>query len=189
MGCGNTKDAGAVDYITPIVCNPVESNPVESNPVESNPVESNPVESTPPNKTITFNFQLSSGEEYSISGKENDQFKNVFVKFKSEHSEINNKKINALFKINPIDVNKTLLENNITDNNILLLDLEEPEEEEEVDENDLEYSQENVIWFDEHIDNSDNKGYLSELNSLGYNVRCCKNIEEGFTYIKWKSIY
>ena len=181
MGCGNTKDAGAVDYITPIVSNPVESNPVESNPVESNPVESNPVESTPPNKTITFNFQLSSGEEYSISGKENDQFKNVFVKFKSEHSEINNKKINALFKINPIDVNKTLLENNITDNNILLLDLEEPEE---VDENDLEYNQENVIWFDEHIDYNDNKSYLSELNSLGYNVRYFKNIDEGFKYIQ-----
>ena len=157
MGCGSANDAGGVEYVSPIV-------------------------TTPQYNIITFKFKLSTGEEYTISGKENEKFKTVFNKFITEHSEINNKNINAFFKNSKIDFNKTLLENKITNNNLIILDIEESEEDD--DEIYLEYNPENVIWLDENIDNSENKGYLNELNSLGYNVQCFKNVDEGFKYIQ-----
>ena len=157
MGCGSANDAGGVEYVSPIV-------------------------TTPQYNTITFKFKLSTGEEYTISGKENEKFKTVLNKFITEHSEINNKNINAFFKNSKIDFNKTLLENKITNNNLIILDIEESEEDD--DEIYLEYNPENVIWLDENIDNSENKGYLNELNSLGYNVQCFKNADEGFKYVQ-----
>ena len=73
MGCGSANDAGGVEYVSPVV-------------------------TTPQYNTITFKFKLSTGEEYTISGKENEKFKTVLNKFITEHSEINNKNINAFFK-------------------------------------------------------------------------------------------
>ena len=110
-------------------------------------------------------------------------------KFISVHSEINNKAINALCKDNKIQLNKTLLENSIKENNLIILEIEEPEVNEEKDfsENEekeeiisIEYNPENVIWIDENVDNAENSGYRKELNSLGYNVQCFKNVDEGF---------
>ena len=146
-----------------------------------------------PSNTITLKFRLSSGEEYDICGEENDLFKTVLDKFISEHSEINNKNINALYNDNKIQLNKTLLENNIKENNIIILEIKGPEENEEKDdiENEeiednitIEYNPENVIWIDENVDNAENTGYLKDLNSLGYNVQCFKSVDEGFKLVE-----
>ena len=159
MGCGNANDTKAVDYTEPLI------------------------QQTPQFITINIIFQLSSGEKYTINAKEDALFKTVIDKFKSEHPEISNKTINALFNDNKIDLYKTVSENNIKDNNLIVLDIEEPEIEED-DNISIEYNPENVIWIDEIVDNEENTGYLKDLNSLGYNVQCFKNVDEGFDYIK-----
>ena len=159
MGCGNANDTKAVDYTEPLI------------------------QPTPQFITINIIFQLSSGEKYTINAKEDTLFKTVIDKFKSEHPEINNKTINALFNDNKIDLYKTVSENNIKDNNLIVLDIEEPEIEED-DNISIEYNPENVIWIDEIVDNEENTGYLKDLNSLGYNVQCFKKVDEGFDYIK-----
>ena len=161
MGCGNANDTKAVEYLTPNI---------------------QPVQEI---KIINIIFKLSSGEEYHISGKEDELFKTVLDKFISEHPEINNKTIIALFQNNQIDLYKTLSENNIQENNLIELNVEEPEPD--VDENEnvsIEYNPENVIWIDEKVDNEENTGYLKGLNTLGYNVQCFKNADEGFELIK-----
>ena len=163
----------------------------------SNTSNVNTKEVTEPNiiqsKTITLKFKLSSGEEYDICGEENDLFKKVLDKFISEHSEINNKTINALFKNNKIDLDKTLLENNIKENNLIILEIEESEVNKEKDdiENEekkeiisIEYNPENVIWIDENVDNAENTRYRKDLNSYGYNVQCFKSVDEGFKLVE-----
>ena len=159
MGCGNANDTKAVEYITPNIIPVIEY------------------------KIINIIFKLPSGEEYHISGKENELFKTVLDRFLSEHQELNNKTINALFQNYKIDLYKTLSENNIQENNLLLLNIEEPEIEEEVEVS-IEYNPENVIWIDENVDNEENTGYLKDLNALGYNVQCFKNVDEGFDLVK-----
>ena len=138
-------------------------------------------------KIINIIFKLSTGEEYEIKGKENEIFKNVLNKFISEHPEINNKTINALYQNTKIDIYKSLSENNITENNLIVLNIEEPEKEEEADEDNIsiEYNPENVLWIDENVDNDENTGYLKELNSLGYRVECFKNAEDGVDHLKY----
>ena len=167
MGCGNANDTKAVEYNTPNILPIIEY------------------------KIINIIFKLPSGEEYQISGKENELFKTVLDRFISEHQEINNKTVNALFQNIQIDLNKTLAENNIQENNLIILNIEEPEQEPEqepdVEENEevsIEYNLENVIWIDENVDNEENTGYLKELNALGYNVQCFKNVDEGFDLVK-----
>ena len=159
MGCGNANDTKAVEYTTPNVLPVVEY------------------------KIINIIFKLPSGEEYQISGKENELFKTVLDRFISEHQELNSKTVNALFQNYKIDLYKTLSENNIQENNLILLNIEEPEIEEE-EEVSIEYNPENVIWIDENVDNEENTGYLKELNALGYNVQCFKNVDEGFDLVK-----
>jgi len=138
-------------------------------------------------KIINIIFKLSTGEEYEIKGKENEIFKNVLNKFISEHPEINNKTINALYQNTKIDIYKSLSENNITENNLIVLNIEEPEKEEEENEDNIsiEYNPENVLWIDENVDNDENTGYLKELNSLGYRVECFKNAEDGVDHLKY----
>ena len=145
-------------------------------------------------KTINIIFKLSTGQEYNVTAKENELFQTVVNKFKLENPEINSKINNALCKDNKIDLNKTILENNIKENYSIILDVEEQEniednvkieEEEDIEENlEIEYNPENVIWIDENVDNFENTGYLKELNSLGYNVQCFKNVDEGFDLVK-----
>ena len=158
MGCGSTNNTSTIESNKPIIIPPPEP------------------------KIVTITFKLSTGEEYKISARENNIFKNVLDEFISEHSEINNKIINALYNDNKIDLSKTILENNIKENNLIVLDIEEDEEEEE----DLfkYYDTENVIWIDENLDNDEYKGYLKELVSLGYNVQCFENVDEGFDLVK-----
>ena len=159
MGCGSANDVSTKENTQPVVQESIQYN------------------------TITIKFKLSSGEEYEIQGKENELFKTVLDKFITEHSEINNKTINALFENNKVDLCKTISENNIKENNIIILNIEEPEENEENSYIE-EYNPENVIWIDENVDNDENTFYLKELNSLGYNVQCFKNVDEGFELIK-----
>ena len=151
-----------------------------------------------PEQEVNFVFKLPTGEEYNIKAKENEQFQTVLNNFIKEHEEINkNKKINALFHNNEIDLHKSVLENNIQDSNLILLNIEEPEEPEEpekpeepeepeYDDEDtkITYNPENVIWIDENVDNFENNGYLIGLNSLGYNVKTFKNIDDGLEYVK-----
>ena len=159
MGCGSPNDASTKEITKPVVQEPPQYN------------------------IITIKFKLSSGEEYEIQGKENELFKTVLDKFITEHSEINNKTINALFENNKVDLYKTILENNIKENNIIILNVEDPEED--VENSYIEeYNPENVIWIDENVDNDENTFYQKELNSLGYNVQCFKSVDEGFELIK-----
>ena len=161
MGCGNANDTKAVEYLTPNI---------------------QPVQEI---KIINIIFKLSSGEEYHISGKEDELFKTVLDKFITEHPEINNKTVIALFQNNQIDLYKTLSENNIQENNLIELNVEEPEPDVEENENvSIEYNPENVIWIDEKVDNEENTGYLKGLNTSGYNVQCFKNVDDGFELIK-----
>ena len=149
----------------------------------ANDVKAFEVPSTAESKTITIIFKLSTGEEYTIQGKENEMFKNVLNKFISEHREIDIKTVNAFLNNNKIDLYKTLAENNITENNIIVLDIEKSEHEDE-DNISIEYNPENVIWIDPNVDNDENTGYLKELNSLGYNVQCYKNVDDGMEKVK-----
>ena len=157
MGCGSTNNTSTIESNKPIIIPPPEP------------------------KIVTITFKLSTGEEYKISARENNIFKNVLDEFISEHSEINNKVINALYNDNKIDLSKTILENNIKENNLIVLDIEEDEEEEDLFKY---YDTENVIWIDENLDNDEYKGYLKELVSLGYNVQCFENVDEGFDLVK-----
>ena len=146
---------------------------------------------------VNIVFKLSTGEEYNIQAKENEKFNTVLNKFIQEHQEINNKTVNALYNNNKVDLYKTVLENNIQNNNLILLNIEEskePEEEPEPkpdpelefdDENDIiKYNTEYVIWIDENVDNFENTGYLKDLNLLGYNVETFKNVDDGLEYVK-----
>ena len=153
----------------------------------ANDVKAKEVPSTLESKIITIIFKLSTGEEYSIQGKENEIFKNVLNKFISEHKEISFKTVNAFLNNNKIDLYKSLAENNITENNLIVLEIEKSEHEEEPKEEDnisIEYNPENVIWIDPNVDNYENTGYLKDLNSLGYNVKCYKNVDDGMEKVK-----
>ena len=161
MGCGNANDTNAVEYNTPNIL------------------------PNPEYKIINIIFKLPSGEEFQISGKENELFKTILDQFISEHQEINNKTVNAIFQNNKIDLYKTLSENHIQENNLILLNIEETEPDiEKSDDELIEYNLENVIWIDENVDNDENTGYLKELKALGYNVQCFKNVDEGFDLVK-----
>ena len=140
--------------------------------------DTNTIDQNNESKTINIKFKLSSGEEYEIPGKENDLFKTVLTKFQLEHSEINNKIINALYQDNEIDLNKTLLQNNIKENYVIELDIQDP------DSKSTEYNPENIIWIDENIDSEENSDYLDDLHTLGYNVKCFKNVDDGFKLVK-----
>ena len=142
-----------------------------------------------PVQEVNIVFRLSTGEEYNIQAKENEKFQTVLNKFIEEHQEINNKTINALYNNNKVDVHKTVSENNIQENNLILLNIEElneePEQESDYEEDTkIEYNPENVIWIDENVDNFENTGYLRELNFLGYNVKTFKNVDDGLEYVK-----
>ena len=142
-----------------------------------------------PVQEVNIVFRLSTGEEYNIQAKENEKFQTVLNKFIEEHQEINNKTINALYNNNKVDVYKTVSENNIQENNLILLNIEElneePEQESDYEEDTkIEYNPENVIWIDENVDNFENTGYLRELNFLGYNVKTFKNVDDGLEYVK-----
>jgi len=158
MGCSNAKDLNAIE-----------------------------VPSTAESKTITIIFKLLTGEEYTIQGKEKEIFKNVLNKFISEHNEFSIKTVNAFLNDNKIDLYKSLAENNITENNIIVLDIEKSEHEEEQGDEDnssIEYNPENVIWIDPNVDNDENTGYVKELNSLGYDVKCYKTVDDGMEKVK-----
>ena len=120
----------------------------------ANDVKAFEVPSTAESKAITIIFKLSTGEEYTIQGKENEMFKNVLNKFISEHREIDIKTVNSYLNNNKIDLYKTLAENNITENNIIVLDIEKSEHEDE-DNISIEYNPENVIWIDPNVDNDE----------------------------------
>ena len=141
-----------------------------------------------PVQEVNIVFKLSSGEEYNIQAKENEKFQTVLHKFIEEHQEINNKTINALYNNNKVDLFKTVSENNIQANNLILLNIEEPENplQKSYDYEDLsmKYNPENVIWIDENVDNFENTGYLKGLNSLGYNVNTFKNVDDGLEFVK-----
>ena len=146
----------------------------------------------PPIQEVNFVFQLSTGGEYNIQAKENEQFQTVLDKFIEDHQEINNKTVNLLYNNNKIDVYKSVSENNIQNNNLILLNIEpepksdneaEPEHDNESDTI-IQYIPENVIWIDENVDNFENTGYLIDLNSLGYNVKTFKNVDDGLDYVK-----
>ena len=160
MGCGNANDTKTIESNKPIIEQPQEP------------------------EIIMITFKLSTGEQYNISAREDSIFKNVLDKFISEHSEINNKVVNALYNDIKVDLSKTILENNIKENNLIVLDIEEPEEEEDDQNLFQEYDTENVIWIDENFENDEYKGYLNELISLGYNVQCFKNVDDGFNLVK-----
>jgi len=167
MGCGSTNDVSSLEDTKKVI------------------------EPPPPQfKTINIIFKLSTGEEYEITGNENDVFKTVLDKFISEHQEINNKTINALYENTQITMSKTLLENKIKENNLILLNIEDPKPEPEIEPEEMEvnisieYNPENVIWIDPNVDNSENTGYLEDLNALGYNVKCFKNVDDAMDIIK-----
>jgi len=115
----------------------------------------------PPIQEVNFVFQLSTGGEYNIQAKENEQFQTVLDKFIEDHQEINNKTVNLLYNNNKIDLYKSVSENNIQNNNLILLNIEpepksdneaEPEHDNESDTI-IQYIPENVIWIDENVDN------------------------------------
>ena len=147
-------------------------------------------------QVVNLIFKLSTGEEYNILAKEDEQFQTVLSKFIEEHKEISNKTVNALYNNNKIDLYKSVSENNIQENNLIILNIEEPEqleepqqseeqeESEELESEEINYITENVIWIDENVDNFENTGYLKGLNSLGYSIQTFKNVDDGLDYVK-----